>query len=115
MKRGIFLFLLALFVFACTDSSDDEFDTDEVAYNAAEAYFESTLKPVITINCVSCHAGHHSQNNSSNYGNLTNAIGSASEMYNLVTLGVMPKDAGKLSQEDIDKFAEFLKRVNEIP
>lgn len=115
MKKVVYLLFLVLFAFACTNSSDDEFDEEEVAYKAAEAYFESTLKPIITVNCVSCHEGYHSQSNSSSYGNLTNAINNASNMYNVVNIGIMPKDAAKLSQDEIDKFAEFLNLVNEIP
>ncbi|MCU4163765.1 c-type cytochrome [Carboxylicivirga caseinilyticus] len=116
MKNLLYLFLMLPFVFACSESTDDKDIVPEVneEYNAAKNYFTNTLQPVITANCVSCHTGHHSQSNSSNYGVLANAINSATSMYNMVNSGNMPKDAAKLSQTDIDKFAEFKNLVDAI-
>lgn len=118
MKKVLYLLLLIPIVIACSDSSDDEVtpdNTNNEAYKAAEGYYNSTLKSVITANCVSCHTGHHSQSNGSNYGVLSNAINNASGMYNQVNSGNMPKDAEKLPQDDIDKFEEFKKLVDAIP
>ena len=101
---------------ACSNSSDDEIKPDNSdAFKAAEAYYNNTLKSVITTNCTSCHAGYHSKSNSSNYGNLTNAINNASGMYNQVNSGSMPLGGDKLSQDDIDKFEDFMDLVDAIP
>ncbi|MBK3519921.1 cytochrome c family protein [Carboxylicivirga marina] len=116
MKKITFLFVVSLFSFACSNSSDDEIMRDDnEAYKAAETFYNNTLKSVITTNCISCHAGYHSKDNSSNYGNLTNAINNASGMYNQVNSGNMPLDGDKLSQDDIDKFEDFMDLVNAIP
>jgi len=117
MKKVLLLLGLAFFFFACSSSSDDEVKPDEPSeeYKAAEAYFNATLKPVISASCTSCHAGYHSGSNSSNYGTLTNAINNASGMFNLVNAGTMPKGGDKLPQEDIDKFSAFKDLVDKIP
>ncbi|TLX71137.1 hypothetical protein E9993_20935 [Labilibacter sediminis] len=115
MKKSLYIFLFSLFAVACSSSSDDEIVPDDnSAYKAAEAYYNNTLKSVITANCTSCHAEYHSKSNSSNYGIVSNAINNASGMYSQVNSGNMPKNAAKLSQDDIDKFKSFLDLVNEI-
>ncbi len=117
MKNILLLLSLAFFFFACSSSSDDEVKPDATSeeYKAAEAYFNSTLKPVITANCTSCHEGYHSMDNSSSYGILKNAINNASGMFNQVNTGTMPKGGAKLPQESIDKFSSFKELVNKIP
>ena len=103
---------------ACSSSSDDDNVDPPVEetpeYKAAESYYNNTLKSVITANCVSCHEGYHSKSNSSNYGQLSNAINNASGMFSLVNNGTMPKGGPKLPQEEIDKFEDFLELVNNI-
>ncbi|MBS2100029.1 hypothetical protein [Carboxylicivirga linearis] len=116
MKKVFYLLLLLPFMFACSESSDEDEMVPEVneEYIAAKNYYNNTLKSVITTNCVSCHEGYHSRSNGSNYGELTNAINSATTMYNQVNSGNMPKDGDKLSQTDIAKFEEFKNLVDAI-
>lgn len=116
MKKVFYLLLLLPFMYACSESSDEDEVVPEVneEYIAAKNYYENILQPVIANNCVSCHEGYHSRSNGSNYGVLTNAINSAASMYSMVNSGNMPKDADKLSQADIAKFEEFKNLVDAI-
>lgn len=119
-KYLLICFTLLVFVIAsCSSSSDDEVtpdDGDEPSAEliAAEAYFNNSLKDVITTNCVSCHTGHHSQGNS-NYGVFTNSRNNATAMFNQVNSGTMPKDGTKLPADDIEKFQTFKDLVDAIP
>ncbi|TLX70082.1 cytochrome c [Labilibacter sediminis] len=117
MKKLLFILGISLAIYACSNSSDDEIKpvNGNAEYEAAETYFNNTLKPIVDAKCVSCHTGYHSKSNSSNYGTLSNAINRASGMYNQVNAGNMPKGGDKLPQEDIDKFKAFLDLVNKIP
>lgn len=117
MKYFLLFCGLSLFFFACSSSSDDDVTPDDTSdeYKAAETYFNTTLKPVISASCTVCHEGYHSKSNSSNYGTLTNAINNASGMFSQVNAGSMPKGGNKLAQEDIDKFSAFVDLVNKIP
>jgi hypothetical protein len=118
MKKLLILGMVAFFFAACSSSSDDEevkppvTETEE--YKAAKAYFDATLQPLIADKCVSCHAGYHNKSNTSNYGNITNAINNANGMFTLVDNGTMPFGGPALSQEEIDMFSDFLDLVNAI-
>ncbi|MGQ1786248.1 hypothetical protein [Saccharicrinis sp. GN24d3] len=120
MEKLIFLSMLCLVLVACSNSDDEEVDVpvsvEETAeYKAAEAYYNSTLKSVITASCTSCHAGYHRNSNTSNYGTFTNAMNRATGMYSQVNSGGMPKGGDKLPQDDIDKFEDFKDLVGLIP
>ena len=116
MKNFIFIGILALAFTSCTKSTDEDNQPDNGSeeLKAAEAYYDVTLNPVISVNCVSCHAGYHSKSDASNYGVFNNAKNNASGMYNLVNAGTMPKGGAKLPQSEIDKFQAFLDLVNAI-
>lgn len=123
MNKLVFLGMVLFSLVSCS-KSDEEIDTPNNGGNgnsgnnealiAAENYYNNTLKSVITTNCTSCHTGFHSGNTSYNFGSFSNARNAASNMYIQVNAGNMPKDADKLSAEDISKFQEFRDLVNAI-
>jgi len=123
MKRILFLSGLALFfvLTSCSSSSSSDDDDnnmppvdDPAALAEAINYYNDNLVTFITNNCVSCHENQHNQANSNNYGTFSNARNAATNMFNQVNSGAMPKDGDKLSQDDIDKFEEFKDLVNAI-
>lgn len=116
MRNFVFIGILAIAFTSCTKSTDEDNqpDNDSEELKAAEAYYDATLNPVISVNCVSCHAGYHSKSDASSYGVFNNAKNNASGMFNQVNSGNMPKDGTKLPQSEIDKFQEFLDLVNAI-
>ena len=120
MNKILFIGVLSLLVLGCSKSGDEGVNPDDgngnnnEALAEAENYYNNTLKPVITANCVSCHTGYHSKNNSSSYGSFSKAESNASGMFNQVNSGSMPKDGAKLAQSEIDKFKEFMDLVNAI-
>ncbi len=126
MHKFLFITMLFFAVMGCSESSNDEMEPndnninnnsgegDNEALVAAENYFDNTLQSVIKTNCITCHSGHHSGNNLSNYSSFDNARNRASQMYNLVNSGSMPQGTGKLPQAEIDKFKEFMDLVNAI-
>jgi cytochrome c553 len=100
--------------------------------NAASVNFDTQIQPIFTANCVRCHGGSGglfltsgaSYNNlvgviSQNYapavrvasGDLTNSV-----MYNKINNtgvygGVMPQDAGRMSQANIDLIATWIAQL----
>lgn len=124
MNKIIFLGLIVIAMVSCSKSDDELEETktnngggsEEVseALIAAENYYDNTLKVIISNNCVSCHSGYHAGGNSNDYGIFSNANAKASDLYNAVNTGYMPRGAVKLSQDDIDRFKEFMELVEEI-
>ncbi|MBL4560760.1 MAG: hypothetical protein JKX79_07205 [Labilibaculum sp.] len=122
MKKILLISAIAIIatLAACSSSSSDDDDTNEpppdnsAALQTATDYYNDNLQVFITTNCVSCHEGQHNKSNSSNYGVFTNARNAASNMFNQVNSGAMPKGAAKLPASDIDKFQEFRDLVNAI-
>lgn len=112
------IILITSMVYACSSDDGDEITPENPIENkelkAAEDYFNNTLKTVVNTNCTSCHTNYHSSG-SSNYSVFSNARSSATNMYNLVNAGSMPKGGDKLSDADINKFKAFKDLVDAIP
>lgn len=112
------LLIAALFFSSCSKDEEENIIPDNTNTNielkAAEEYFNQNLKTLITAKCVSCHTGYHSSG-SNNFSVFTNARNKASQMYDQVNQGTMPKGGSKLSDNDINKFKSFKELVDAIP
>lgn len=115
------LLFIATIAISCSKEDPAPDDTTNPPENgnatelkAAEDYFNASVKSIVDAKCISCHTGHHSSG-SSNYSTFANARAGATNMYNRVNSGNMPKGGDKLPDSDINVFKTFKDLVDAIP
>lgn len=124
-KYFIFLFsIVVMFSFQqCSKGGDDNVDnggggTSPPACDVSNVTFSSTVWPIISVNCTSCHSGTTPQNGMrlENYTTIkaqaSISAGSPGSLYGAITHNAgnfnMPKDAAKLSNCNILKIKTWI-------
>jgi len=95
--------LTKLFVLTLLVSSCDSNTYDEISGTVANPTYTKNIKPIFDSKCVSCHYNGNTSGLSSfsNYTETKQGVADGSVLYYIDTLGTMPKNSSKLSNETI--------------
>ena len=112
MKKIIRILPVALvYFFGCENNVADDPDQNPTDCSIIEAYYEESVAPILTQNCIGCHSGSTPSGSLSleTYSSVKNGMGSVLDRVNRVqgSSGFMPQSGSKLHETDLDILQTF--------
>ena len=112
VKLVIRLLSVALvYFFGCENNVADDPDQDPTDCSVVEAYYEESVAPILTQNCIGCHSGS-SPSGGLNLGDYTSVRGGMGDVLDRVnreegSSGFMPQVGSKLTDAELSILQSF--------
>ena len=112
MKKIIRILSVALVYFCgCENNVADDPDQMPTDCSIVEAYYEESVAPILTQNCIGCHSGSTPSGGLSleTYSSVQNGMGSVLDRVNREegSSGLMPQGGSNLPGTDLDVLQTF--------